>query len=115
MDCHSSLSTYSGSRSLSRRATACSGNGLQPSDLRDRLSTFRVVVERQTDATFRDRSDFGRHRGDDDVQRVKRSGNTVAHLCAQFASSSVPSSMWCDQPPSFLLPSLLSDCNLLHV
>jgi hypothetical protein len=41
------------------------------------------------------------------VQRVKRSGNSVGHLCAQFASSSIPSSMWCDQPPSFLLPSLL--------
>lgn len=49
------------------------------------------------------------------VEHVRRSGNSVAHLCAKYASSSRSSLLWQDEPPSFLLPSLLCDCNMLHI
>lgn len=48
-----------------------------------------------------------------DVVHVKPSTNGAARLCAKFAASSRSSVLWHDQPPSFLLPTLLSDCNQL--
>jgi ribonuclease HI len=44
---------------------------------------------------------------------VKRSANSVAHLCAKQVTQSRPSLLWQDYPPRFLLSSLQSDCNLL--
>nr|TKW28434.1 hypothetical protein SEVIR_3G319000v2 [Setaria viridis] len=43
--------------------------------------------------------------------RVRRSANVAAHLCAKHAAPSRPSLLWHDQPPSFLLSSIQSDCN----
>jgi hypothetical protein len=40
-----------------------------------------------------------------------RLANVAAHLCAKHASAVLPVSIWHDGPPTFLVSSLLSDCN----
>jgi hypothetical protein len=46
-----------------------------------------------------------------DWTHTRRSANIVAHLCAKHVSVANPVAEWHAQPPSFLLSSLLSDCN----
>jgi hypothetical protein len=43
------------------------------------------------------------------IQHVIRSSNTLAHLCAKHACTLEITSCWMEQPPSFLVSSLMAD------
>jgi hypothetical protein len=45
------------------------------------------------------------------VTHVRRSANSAAHACTNYAPLSALGSVWVLQPPSFLQACLLLDCN----
>jgi ribonuclease HI len=47
------------------------------------------------------------------VEHARRSANKAAHACAKFAAPS-DFEVWANEPPSFLVPVLLDDCNHMY-
>jgi hypothetical protein len=47
------------------------------------------------------------------VQHVSHSANKAAHACAKFVAASA-FEVWANDPPSFLVPLLHYDCNLMN-
>ena len=45
------------------------------------------------------------------IQHVIRSANGPAHLCAQRACTVAVTESWIENPPSFLISSLLAECS----